>query len=72
MSERPAVALTSQGGRLLAWIGDQVRPKALSAQQRALYTRGGTASYLIRNNSKPIRGKLRHKGTIRRLGSIMG
>jgi hypothetical protein len=43
----------SQGGRLLAWIGDQVRLKAFAAQQRALYTQGGTALYLIGNNSKP-------------------
>ena len=54
----------SQGGRLLAWIRDQVRLKASSAQQRALYTGGGTASYLIGNNSEPIRGEL--KGSITR------
>jgi hypothetical protein len=49
-----------QRGRLLDWIGDQVRPKAFSAQQRALYTGGDAASCLIRNYSEPIRGKLKH------------
>jgi hypothetical protein len=33
----------NKGGRLLAWIGDQVRLKAFSAQQGALYAGGGTA-----------------------------
>jgi hypothetical protein len=28
----------NKGGRLLAWIGDQVRLKAFSGQPRALYT----------------------------------
>jgi hypothetical protein len=40
-------------------------------QQRALYIRGGTASYLIGNNVKPIRGELKHKETIRRPGIIV-
>jgi hypothetical protein len=56
--------LEQYGGRLLAWIGDQVRLKAFNAQQGALYTGGGTASYLTGNNSEPIRGKLKHKGVI--------
>ena len=37
--------------------------------KRALYTGGGTASYLIGNKGEPIRGelkhKLKHKGVIR-------
>jgi hypothetical protein len=66
-------ALTELGHkwkRLLAWIGDQVRLKAFSAQQRALYTRGGIALYLNRDNSEPIKGKLKHKRTIRRPETI--
>ena len=31
------------GGRLLAWIGDQVRLKAFSGQERPLYIRRGAA-----------------------------
>jgi hypothetical protein len=58
-----------KGGRLLVWIGDQVRLKALSSQQRALYTKGGAALYLIRNNSEPIRGKLKHKGNNKKPGN---
>ena len=58
----------SQWGRLLAWIRDQVRLKAFSAQQRALYTRGGTALYLIRNNGKPIKGKCWTTGDHRIMG----
>jgi hypothetical protein len=34
----------TNGGRLLAWIGDQVRLKALVPNKRALYTGRGTAS----------------------------
>jgi len=62
----------TNGGRLLAWIGDQVRLKAFSAQQRALYTGGGTASYIIGSNSEPIKGKLKYKGTIGKLETILG
>jgi hypothetical protein len=46
-SLQPTRALHRTGiikGRLLAWIGDQVRLKAFSGQPRALYTGGGTAS----------------------------
>jgi hypothetical protein len=59
-----------KGGRLLAWIGDQVRLKALLPNKRALYTGRGTASYYTGNNSKPIRGELKHKGAIRTKGTI--
>jgi hypothetical protein len=55
----------TRGGRLLAWIGDQVRLKALLSNKRALYTKGGTALCYIGNNSKPLRGELKHKGAIR-------
>jgi hypothetical protein len=34
----------TKGGRLLAWIGDQVRLKALLPNKRGLYIGGGTAS----------------------------
>ena len=50
----------SKGGRLLAWIGDQVRLKALLLNKRSLYTSGGTALYLIRNMGEPLRGELKH------------
>jgi hypothetical protein len=60
----------TKGRRLLAWIGDQVRLKALPSNKRALYTEGGTASYYIGNNSEPIRGKLKHKGAIGSKGTI--
>jgi hypothetical protein len=60
----------TNGGRLLAWIGDQVRLKALLPNKRALYTVGGTASYYTGNNGKPIRGELKHKGAIRSKGTI--
>jgi hypothetical protein len=57
--------LEQMRGRLLAWIRDQVRLKAFSAQQGALYTGGGTASCLMGNNSEPTRGELKRKGAIR-------
>jgi hypothetical protein len=60
----------TMGGRLLAWIGDQVRLKALLPNKRALYTVGGTASCYIGNNSEPIRGELKHKGAIEGKGTI--
>jgi hypothetical protein len=49
-------------GRLLAWIGDQVRLKALVPNKRGLYTGRGAASYLAGNKGKPIRGELKHNG----------
>ena len=55
----------TKGGRLLAWIGDQVRLKALLSNKWALYTVEGTALCYIRNNSEPIRGELKRKGAIR-------
>jgi hypothetical protein len=61
-----------QGERLLAWIVDQVRLKALVPNKRALYTGGGAALCYIGNNSEPIRGELKHKGTIRSQGTIEG
>ena len=47
-------------GRLLAWIGDQVRLKAFWPTRGPLYTGGGTASCYSRNNRK--------EGTIRKRG----
>jgi hypothetical protein len=64
-SLQPTRALHRTGiirGRLLAWIGDQVRLKAFTGQPRALYTGGGTASCYSRNNRKRGNNK---KGTIR-------
>ena len=54
----------NKGGRLLAWIGDQVRLKAFSAQRELLYTEGGTASCYNGNKSEPIWGELKRKGAI--------
>jgi hypothetical protein len=53
-------------GRLLAWIGDQVRLKALTAQLGPLYTGGGAASCYSGNNreEQTIRRGIIRLGTI--------
>jgi len=51
----------NKGGRLLAWIGDQVRLKAFTAQQEGLIYKGRHSLVLIRDKGEPIRGKLKHK-----------
>ena len=50
-----------KGGRLLAWIGDQVRLKAFTAQQEGLIYRRRHCLVLIGNKGEPIRGELKHR-----------
>ena len=55
----------TNGGRLLAWIGDQVRLKALLPNKRGLIYRRRHSLVLNGNKGEPIRGELKHKEAIR-------
>jgi len=51
----------TKGGRLLAWIGDQVRLKASYCPTRGPYIQRRHSLVLIGNKGEPIRGELKHK-----------